>query len=219
VGSLQKGLGFAGAGQLDAAAAQLAVALERSPDFIEARFILGEALSQKGATHEASAQYRELLHRRPDHTGARVILRSNSSGRATSWTPRPISRRPCVATRPSFRLIQLAYVFLKTGRAAEAAREYRAVLWLDPSHLQAMIGLADALAGTRSRRPSLGIGKVLEIDPGQHQVQRRLQALESAARFRIDHGGARRVKNPASLRCRDWLLLPEGSDEDLGQEQ
>jgi tetratricopeptide (TPR) repeat protein len=52
------------------------VALERAPNFADARFNRGRALERLGRRAEAISEYRRALADQPDHTPARQALRA-----------------------------------------------------------------------------------------------------------------------------------------------
>jgi choline-sulfatase len=135
-----------GAGQIDVAAREARTGLERHPDDIGLRAMLGEALAAAGDPSGAAAAWQAMLAVRPEHRPARLglvdaLLRLGRLPEAEAAAAQGRDRDP---DEPRWKTA-LAGAALARGDAQEGARLLTAALRNRPDHLPAIRTMASLL--------------------------------------------------------------------------
>ncbi len=164
----RQGLELDGAGKLEAAAARLAAALDKSPGYTEARYNLANVLVRRGLLDEAIDRYEELLQADPNqamvHNNLAVVQeRKGLAGPAESHFRAAARLDPANAEARN----NLGVMLARRGRPREAIDFFREALRIRPSYANAMLSLADALLATgEPNEAAAWYDAALRRDPG-----------------------------------------------------
>ena len=147
-------------GDTDAAIAHWREALRAAPDYLDALASLGQALDEFGRSAEALPHLLELVRLDPEHPSGHFVLARvlEDLGRPdeAAEARRMHDRATIVADRGwrdsgqprAHVLVSLGIVYIERGDCADAERELRTVLTLDPDQQalgMALVGLTDCL--------------------------------------------------------------------------
>ena len=152
---------------------------------------LGVVLDTRGNTVEAEAAYRKSLEIDPGQVGPAINLARNLRYRGrTTEAVAVLERLTEVADSPTVRR-RYGDALAAAGRDADAARQYRQALRLDPRHYPAMNALAallitqyrnGLLLDDKKRDEALAIWKQsLEVNPTQPKVEQHLKTWGAKA--------------------------------------
>jgi tetratricopeptide (TPR) repeat protein len=176
-------------------------ALALRPASIEAQRKRAIVLEHLNQPERAAAAYREVLKRQPEDLKTHLLLnelihRAGPPGDMLSSYDEASRRNPASGLLPAAKADQL----LLLGKTEEAAEAYRRALRLDPTHLQARIGLGralDRLGETKSATEAFETG--LKLHPEN-------PAIKTAFAFHLlqqaDAGKAKQLAEAAVLVAR-----------------
>jgi tetratricopeptide (TPR) repeat protein len=183
--SMNLGLVYMSLGDNNASVEYCQRAANLEPTSAVAHANLGVVLDARGNAAEAEAAYRRSLALDHRQSGAAMNLARNlqSRGRAAEAAS-VLQRLVGTADSPSARR-RYGDALAAAGRDADALRQYRQALTMDPRHYPAMNGLAallitqyrdGLLLDDRKRDEALAMWKQsLQINPGQPKVETQLK--------------------------------------------
>jgi len=172
------------------AAAYFQKAVQADPNDPDYRYNLAVALARAGDSAGAARQLREALALRPGDSEAKALLDNVTAGRTADATRQPLERVKQNYDEASFRQLAMeienatearlrqsdpatharAHVergqqLLAQGFAAEAERQFREAVVLNPADPDAHTGLAAALEGSDAQAARKEIATALQLRP------------------------------------------------------
>lgn len=166
-------------GQYVSARESFQAAQALKPDDADLLYNIGQCYERQGANDQAEKYYTECLAKSPDHAPCRFALaalqaRTGRLADATKMTQTWLASRPKQAD--PFALD--GYLWHQAGNLPNAQARLQQALEIDPQNIRALIELG--LVYEAMNRPDRAVvlyERVLDRDPNQPEVARRLNAL------------------------------------------
>ena len=162
----------------------LASGCSRDPRQAAAKFVAsGDAFVAREQFKEATIEYRNALERQPRDAAIEMKLaRAYEQAKDLAAAYRHYLRATELDAQRIDARAWLAEFLVRNGQFDEARRHAKAILEIDPKHVQALIVLASADAAMRDRGAALEwVQKALTIDPSSATAHSLLGALQLGA--------------------------------------